>query len=175
MPYRHFFFSVSSVLTKLAKRLGLEARLLEAQLRRHWPEIAGDQIAAHTRPDQIRFKKLHLVVANSVWLQQLTFLKPTLLKKINETAGSGIVADILFRVGEIEQLKMENAKGKSGGVAEVAVPTPEALAEAEAHTAQIADPDLRARLTELMAEALSHPTGQPANSRAGRSGHRSRK
>ena len=81
MPYRHFFFSVSSVLTKLAKRLGLEAKLLEAQLRRHWPEIAGEQIAAHTRPDQIRFKKLHLIVANSVWLQQLTFLKPTLLRR----------------------------------------------------------------------------------------------
>lgn len=174
MPYRHFFFSVSSVLAKLAKRLGLETKLLEAQLRRHWPEIAGDQIAAHTRPDQIRFKKLHLIVANSVWLQQLTFLKPTLLKKINEAAGSEIVADILFRVGEIQQVNSEKVKGGSEE-SDRPVPTPEALAEAEAHTAQIADPDLRARLTELMAEALSHPTGQPANSQAGRSGHRSRK
>lgn len=164
MPYRHFFASVSSVLTGLAKRLGLETKLLEAQLSRHWPEIAGDQVAAHTRPDQIRFKKLHLVVENSVWLHQLTFLKPTLLKKINEAAGSQIVADILFRVGEIEQLKMQNAKGESGGGAKVAVPTPEALAEAEAHTAQVKDPALRARLTELMAEALSHQTGRPAAS-----------
>lgn len=164
MPYRHFFASVSSVLTGLAKRLGLETKLLEAQLSRHWPEIAGEQIAAHTRPDQIRFKKLHLIVENSVWSQQLTFLKPTLLKKINEAAGNQIVTDILFRVGEIEQLKMQNEKGTRGGGTEETGPTPEALAEAEAHTAQVKDPALRARLTELMAEALSHQTGQPAAS-----------
>ncbi len=161
MRYRHFFFSVSSVLTGLAKRLGLEAKLLEAQLSRHWPEIAGEQIAAHTRPDQIRFKKLHLIVENSVWLQQLTFLKPTLLKKINEAAGNEIVADILFRVGEVEPAARKQGTVNSGGGVEVAGPTPEALAEAEAHTAQITDPDLRARLTELMAEALSHQPGPP--------------
>jgi predicted nucleic acid-binding Zn ribbon protein len=165
MPYRHFFFSVSSVLTKLAKRLGLEAKLLEAQLRRHWPEIAGEQIAAHTRPDQIRFKKLHLIVANSVWLQQLTFLKPTLLQKINEAAGSEIVADILFRVGEIEQVKSE--KG-TGGAEEShrPAPTADAVAEAASHAASIKDPELRARLTEVMAEALSHQSA--ASDRPGR-------
>lgn len=161
MRYRHFFFSVSSVLSGLAKRLGLEAKLLEAQLSRHWPDIAGEPIAAHTRPDSIRFKKLHLIVENSVWLQQLTFLKPTLLEKINEAAGSQIVADILFRVGEIQRANSEQANGageKSGRPR----PTPEALAEAEAHTAQITDPELRARLTEVMAEALSHQTGASA-------------
>jgi hypothetical protein len=161
MPYRHFFFSVSSVLTKLAKRLGLEAKLLEAQLRRHWPEIAGEQIAAHTRPDQIRFKKLHLIVANSVWLQQLTFLKPTLLQKINEAAGSEIVADILFRVGEIKQVNREQGTG-TGEESDRPRPTPEALAEAGSHTTSITDPELRARLTEVMAEALSHQTGPSA-------------
>jgi hypothetical protein len=166
MAYQHFFFSVSSVLTKLAKRLGLEAKLLEAQLRRHWPEIAGEQIAAHTHPDQIRFKKLHLIVANSVWLQQLTFLKPTLLQKINEAAGSEIVADILFRVGEVEPAARKQGTVNSGGGVEVAGPTPEALAEAEAHTAAITDPDLRARLTEVMAEALSHQSA--ASDRPGR-------
>lgn len=159
MPYRHFFASISSVLTGLAKRLGLETKLLEAQLIRHWPDIAGEQVAAHTRPDQIRFKKLHLVVENSVWLHQLTFLKPTLLENINAAAGGNLISDIVMRVGEIQQVTSQPAKGSSGGGTETAGPTPEALAEAEAHTASITDPDLRARLTELMAQALSHPAG----------------
>src|SRR5437764_14345778 len=96
-----FFASVSSILTNLAPRYGMEAKLLEWRLRRHWSEIAGEQIAAHTRPDQIRFKKLYLIVENSVWLQQLMFLKPTLLEKINEAADSQLVSDIMFRVGAV--------------------------------------------------------------------------
>ena len=158
MAYRHFFFSVSSVLTGLAKRLGLETKLLEAQLCRHWPEIAGDQVAAHTRPDQIRFKKLHLVVENSVWLHQLTFLKPTLLENINAAAGGNLISDIVMRVGEIQQPNSEKFKGSSEE-SDRPVPTPEVLAEAEAHAAAVKDPEVRARLTELMAQALSHPTG----------------
>lgn len=157
----HFFLSVSSILTGLAKRLGLEAKLLEAQLSREWPTIAGEQIAAHTRPDQLRFKKLHLIVENSVWLQQLTFLKPALLTKINQAAGGDIVADIVFRVGEVEPTARNQGAVNSEGGIEAAGPTPEALAEAEAHTGQIMDQALRARLTELMAEALSPQPGPP--------------
>src|SRR5436309_16138294 len=92
-----FFAPVSSILTNLAPRFGMEAKLLEWRLRRHWHEIAGDQIASHTRPDQIRFKKLYLTVENSVSLQQITFLKPALLEKINETPSSQLISDIIFR------------------------------------------------------------------------------
>jgi len=82
MPGRAFFDSVGSVLKSLVHRYGMESKLLEYHLRRRWPEIAGEQIAAHTSPDGIRFRKLYLIVENSVWLHQLTFLKPTLLESI---------------------------------------------------------------------------------------------
>jgi len=160
MLHRHFFFSVSSVLTGLAKRLGLETKLLEAQLFRHWPEIAGDQVAAHTRPDQIRFKKLHLIVENSVWLHQLTFLKPTLIEKINAAAGGNLLSDIVMRVGEVrgEASAAGDRQPRESGPSE---PTPEALAEAEAHAAAVKDPEVRAHLAAVMAHALSHPAGSP--------------
>ena len=44
-------------------------------------------MGSHTWPAQIRFKKLYLVVRNSVWLQQLTFLKPALLAKLQAESG----------------------------------------------------------------------------------------
>lgn len=167
MRANSFFASVSSILSGIAHRYGLETKLLEHQLRRHWREIAGAQIAAHTRPDQIRFKKLYLIVDNSVWLQQLTFLKPTLLETINAAAGSPIVSDIVLRVGEIRR-EDESVRGSRFEV-EPGTPTHELRTsnfepsgslreEAEAHAAAVTDPELRSRLTEVMANALSSRT-----------------
>src|SRR5437867_4772926 len=149
-----FFAPVSSILTNLAPRFGMEAKLLEWRLRRHWSEIAGEQIAMHTRPDQIRFKKLYLIVGNSVWLHQLTFLKPTLLERINEASGSQIVSDIIFRVGEVSSMPREVQKLDDEAL-RMTDPSPESLAQAAAHAAAVKDPDLRARLIAVMAQALS--------------------
>lgn len=149
-----FFASVSSILTNIAPRFGMEAKLMEWRLRRHWLEIAGEQIAAHTRPDQIRFKKLYLIVGNSVWLQQLMFLKPTLLEKINEAAGSQLVSDIMFRVGEVSSEPRE-VQGHDDEAPRQVDPSPESLAQATTHAAAVKDPDLRARLIAVMAQALS--------------------
>jgi hypothetical protein len=71
--------------------------MFEARLRRQWPDIVGEPIAAHTRPDQVRFKKLYVLVHNSVWLQQLTFLKPVLLDKVNcDGRASQLVTELVL-------------------------------------------------------------------------------
>jgi hypothetical protein len=115
--------------------------------------MLGEPMASHTWPDQIRFKKLYLVVRNSVWLQQLTFLKPTLLAKINAEAGTELVTEIVLRVGEIPA---QNQKIDSDiNSAAHPIVSEAVLTEASAHAASIQDPDLRTRLTQVMAEALS--------------------
>jgi len=145
--------SFSTILSGLAKRLGLQTHLFELRLQQQWREIIGEPIASHTWPSQVRFKKLHLIVRNSVWVQQLTFLKPTLLTKLNEQAGSEFITDIAFRVGEIPSPDSRTTDS---------TPSPQrpavneaALIEAEAHAAAVQDPELRNRLTCVMAEAFS--------------------
>jgi predicted nucleic acid-binding Zn ribbon protein len=149
------FDSLGTILSGLAKRLGLESRLLELRLQRQWLDIVGEPIGSHTWPGQIRFKKLYLTVQNSVWLQQLTFLKPTLLEKLNREAGKELITEIVLRVGELPAL--------DSGTDSTAQPSPRSpvseigLAEASAHAASVQDPELRARLAQVMAEALSRP------------------
>jgi hypothetical protein len=148
------FSSVSAVLATVAKRLGLETKLLEFQLRRDWPRIVGQPIAAHTRPDQIRFKKLYLLVENSVWMQQLTFLKPALLAKINEAAGTELVTEIVLRIAELgSATSKESALNDDEGPPPE--PTAEALAAAASHAESIRDPELRTHLTKVMAVAIA--------------------
>jgi predicted nucleic acid-binding Zn ribbon protein len=147
--------SFSTILSGLAKRLGLQSHLFELRLQQQWQEIIGEPIASHTWPVHVRFKKLYLIVRNSVWLQQLTFLKPTLLAKLHEQAGAELIADIALRVGEIPTRDQPIAASTP------AQPMPlvneAAMIEAAAHAAAIQDPELRNRLTHVMAEACSRP------------------
>ncbi len=146
--------SFGTILAGLAHRLGLESKLFEERLRRQWPELVGETIAQHTRPDQIRFKKLYVHVRHSVWLQQLTFLKPVLLQKVNDLAGQPLVTDIVLRIGEVLGERPSPAQpAESASLQDV--PAPSLLAEAAAHSATIQDPALRERLAAVMAQALS--------------------
>jgi hypothetical protein len=89
--------SFGTILTGVAKQLGLETRLVEVRIQQQWAALVGEPIGSHTWPVQIRFHKLYLLVENSVWLQQLTFLKPALLARLNAEAGPEFLTDIVHR------------------------------------------------------------------------------
>jgi hypothetical protein len=145
--------SFGSILSGLATRLGLQSHLFELRLQQQWRDIIGEPIGSHTWPAQVRFKKLHLIVRNSVWLQQLIFLKPTLVAKLNECAGSEMFKDIAFRVGEIPAAAAA-APGSSPQSVQV---SEAAMTEARAHAAAVQDPELRRQLASVMAAAFSRP------------------
>lgn len=148
--------SLSSVLEGLARRLGLESKLLESRLRRDWVTIVGEPIASNTWPDQIRYKKLYLLVHNSVWLHQLTFLKPTLLQKLNTVTGGELVTEIVLRVGEIPpRVVVSTATPASDGDSTISEAE---LAETLPHLSAIQDPDLRLRFTLVISRNLRAPT-----------------
>lgn len=144
--------SFSTILSGLAKRLGLQSHLFELRLQQQWREIIGEPVGSHTWPAQVRFKKLYLIVRNSVWLQQLIFLKPTLLTKLNERAGTEAIIDIAFRVGEIPDVTAAPPEPSHESVHV----SHAAMTEAQAHAASVQDPELRTRLASVMAEALTH-------------------
>lgn len=143
----------------MARRLGLDAKLAEFRLRRRWAEIVGPQIAAHTRPDRIRFKKLHLLVRNSVWLHQLTFLKPDLLARINAAAGGEAITDIVLRVGDVHPEKEHGGASLANSDRPTSSLEPRTALqeEAAAHAVAVKDPELRAQLAAVMAQALALP------------------
>lgn len=148
--------SLSNILEGLARRLGLESKLLESRLRRDWVSIVGEPIASNTWPDQIRYKKLYLLVHNSVWMHQLTFLKPTLLQKLNTVTGGELVTDIVLRVGEIPPQVVASVTAPSGdGDSTISEAV---LVETLPHVSAIQDPDLRLRFTSVISRNLRAPT-----------------
>ncbi len=150
------FARIGSILQKVSARFGLEGKLLEYHLRRHWQEIAGAQIASHTWPDQIRFRKLYLLAESSVWAHQLSFLKPDLIDRINQATGHPTISDIVLRVGEIPHATDPGENEAAGAqLPGGMVPGEASMREAAEHAVHVHDPELRARLTKVMADALS--------------------
>lgn len=141
-----------AILSGLSKRLGLESRLLELRLQHRWHELVGEPMGSHTWPAQIRFKKLYLIVRNSVWLQQLTFLKPALLAKLQAEFGTEFVTDIACRVGELPG----EAEAPPASLAiDLGSPQPEeSSAEVFSHTAVIQDPALREHFRKVISAYL---------------------
>src|SRR5438105_1419101 len=90
------FLPFPDLLRSFMKTHGFELRMQEFRLQRHWTEIIGQHIGSHTCPGALRNGKLFLLAENSVWLQQLLFLKTELLARINEALGENVIHDLVL-------------------------------------------------------------------------------
>ena len=165
MSTKSGFDSFSSILDAVAQRLGLSVKLIEQRIARDWVEIVGEQIAAHTRPEHLRGRRLSVLVDHSVWMQQLSFLKPDLLRRIRVHTGGETVQDLQFRIGDLARVPMPSHSTAGQGIAPDVEPAPQLLREAAAHTTQIADPAIRERFTRVIAKALVSVPTTPAADR----------
>lgn len=105
----HAFASAKSVINEISRSHGFAGRLWEYRLQKQWKTLVGESTAAHTWPTRIKFHKLHVLVDNSVWLHQLTYLKRSLLEKIQLEMTGLSVNDIIFRIGEIPDCPEEDS------------------------------------------------------------------
>ena len=93
--------SIHSILEQTLRGLELDVPLKTYSIWGAWKEIVGEAIALQTQPRAIRNHILFIDVSHSTWMQQLQFLKPTLLGKINGFLGESLIEDIRFKVGKI--------------------------------------------------------------------------
>ncbi len=149
------------ILTRFLKSHGMVTRMLEHSLQERWPEVVGDHIGRHTWPESIRHHKLYLLAENSVWLQQLRFLKPELLAKIKAVSDGEGITDIVLRVGSLPSPETRTSPpafllspGEEGSPGQGSPDLDERLqAAVDASVRPVADPALRERLRALFAKA----------------------
>ena len=93
--------SIHSILEKTLKGLEIDLPLKTYSILGAWNEIVGDALAKQTYPRSIKNSILFLDVSHSTWMQQLQFMKPALLEKINSFLGEPLIQDIRFKLGKI--------------------------------------------------------------------------
>ena len=144
------FTSFQNILQGVARNQGFELKLWEYRLQTRWTDLVGEGLAAHTWPSRLKFRKLLIIVENSVWLHQLTYLKSTLLEKIHSEIGHPLLTDLVFRVGEIPSA--------TATISEETMNSPlisaEAMMAATECSRVIEDQNLRNAFTRLIAKAL---------------------
>lgn len=94
--------AIKAILARALAQKGLDEKVERYEFVLHWSEIVGETLAKISKPDYIARKVLLVTVAHSAWAQELTFLKPTLLRKLSLYLRKGdVVEDMVFRVGKI--------------------------------------------------------------------------
>ncbi len=93
--------SIHSILEKTLKTLEIDVPLKTYSILGAWNEIVGESVAGNSQPRSIRNQILFIDVAHPTWMQQLQFLKPTLLDQVNAFLGEPLIQDIRFKLGKV--------------------------------------------------------------------------
>ena len=93
---------MADVLSELMARRGYAQAETTNERADAWRSAAGEALAAESRPGSVRRGVLEITVRNSSVLQELTFQKKTLLRKMGELVPTHQIRDLRFRVGAID-------------------------------------------------------------------------
>jgi predicted nucleic acid-binding Zn ribbon protein len=89
---------IRAILERVVKGLDLERGMREQGAVLSWDEVVGERVACCTKAVAIRRSVLFVEVESSAWMHELVFLKPMIVKRLNERLGAGTVRDIVFSV-----------------------------------------------------------------------------
>jgi hypothetical protein len=129
---------LSVLLGRILRDRGFEGRLSEYRILGRWEKTVGAVIARHARPQSMYGKKLTLIVDSPAWMQQLSLLKPEIIKKVNRSLGKEAILHITLKLGEISgpSLPLETSR------THIEL-TSEECSQIEEHLQGVLDPDTR--------------------------------
>lgn len=82
---------LGSMVDKLVGEQGWELELRVRGVFARWPELVGDEVAAHSTPETFTDGKLVVRTDSTAWATQLKLLVPVVLRRLNEDLGPGTV------------------------------------------------------------------------------------
>jgi predicted nucleic acid-binding Zn ribbon protein len=82
---------LGAMVDKLVGDQGWELELRVRGVFARWPELVGDEVAAHSTPETFTDGKLVVRTDSTAWATQLKLLTPTVLRRLNEDLGDGTV------------------------------------------------------------------------------------
>jgi hypothetical protein len=137
----------------------------ESRLLTHWPEIVGPELAAMARPVRVTFPRGGVgatltVLTAGAQAPLLQMRLPALRDRVNAAYGYNAVARIVLTqtAPDMPAAAPRPARAAAPGMAEAPAPfapAPAVAGRAEAMTASVDDPGLRAALERLGANIIS--------------------
>jgi predicted nucleic acid-binding Zn ribbon protein len=92
---------LKDIISGLMKETDLPFNPADAQIWAMWEEAVGKAIADHAHPLWIKNGCLRVNVSDSIWLQELEYVKETIIEKLNVKLGRNGVQKIDLRFGPL--------------------------------------------------------------------------
>lgn len=77
-----------------ARRLGIEHPMETAKVFGNWHELVGAQVAARCEPSSLGRGILRVVAANPAWANELRYLAPEVIRRVNAGVGAEVVREL---------------------------------------------------------------------------------
>lgn len=98
------FSSVANILTKSFPGLNIEAHLREYKIKKLWQACVGINLAKNSTPVNLVKNTLNCSVSSSAWMNELTYRKAAIIKKMNSLLKEEAITTIIFRIGAIDRV-----------------------------------------------------------------------
>jgi predicted nucleic acid-binding Zn ribbon protein len=86
-----------SAITRLITERGWQETTTAAGVLANWNQVVGPEIADHCQPTSLVDGELVLVAESTAWATQLRLLTKTLVARIREQVGEGVVTKVVVR------------------------------------------------------------------------------
>jgi hypothetical protein len=147
---------LGEVLGHYFKRSGLSGKIQEQKILEAWERAVGEPIADRTQPIGVKNRVLQVKVTNSVWMQQLQFMKGLILQKLREQIGDHLLQDLRFFIGEVEPSVARGKKRPEGDPGGQSLGLTEAEKERiEKVLSGIIDPEMREILSRVYSKGVA--------------------
>lgn len=152
---------VGKLLDEMLQRRKLSKPLRIFEIQRQWSSLVGASTAGRSWPTSLREGVLTVHVADSAWIQELTYLKAQILAKIQTVVPADAVTELRFYVrAGASAPELKPSPGSSRESVEELLKRPlapevaAALSDFENELDSIGDPDLRKSIRRAFVEHL---------------------
>lgn len=94
---RSYVQNISEVVSQLLKELHIDNKIKEVRLINSWNEVLGNNVARATDKLYIKNRILFVHLKSAVVRNELSMLKSSIIKTLNEKAGEKVIDDIVLR------------------------------------------------------------------------------
>jgi len=142
---------LTELIDKRTRRWRIQ-RLWRLQLiRQKWPQAAGEYVAEHTVPVRLVRKTLRISVDDSTWLNEMNYLKDTILERLQASLPGDWIKDVKLVVGEPPETDELVPAPPDTDLPE---PTSAMRARVEEVCSKVADADLSEKIGRAMLSSL---------------------
>jgi hypothetical protein len=134
-----------TVLGPMLKQLGIENGVRLERIRNDWSDIFEKSISPHMFPATLKEGELLLHVESPAWMQQLTYYKKEIIRKLSSYA----VTDVRFRLGRITKKKQKQEPQKP-----MRTLSPEEVSFAASVVADIRNEELKDSIRKAIEKSL---------------------